>query len=272
MIIDKNKRIKIKIFRNSDVAGIWVASHFDRYINENKFPVLGFAPNESSPLIYKYLKKFSQEGTDWSRVQSFIVNEFIGLPKNHSQLIRTQMMENLFNGVNIKEKNVYSLNASAPNLAKESSRFDNLISSKGGIDLQYLPLGKNGHLAFNEPGSSFFDLTHIAKLDEITQETFIKFNQFSSYSDIPTSAITAGINTIMKIKEVVVVSLGQEMAQATWGMLEGPMNSDVPASAMQKHRNVIFVLDRESASKLDLSKFEVDDLTNYLKDYQNNEW
>lgn len=254
---------EIILFKNADMASIWVANYFDEYIKNNPKSVLGFATGVSPLLTYKLLKKYSKEGTNWEGITAFNLDEFIGVPIDHPESFRSQMMKNLFNGVNIKKENIFLPNGLSDNPKKEAKTYEKLIKSKGGIDLQYISLGANGHMAYNEPGTSLKTLTHVAKLEDFTRKVLVEQKKFSSLDETPVSAITVGVKTIMKFKGMIMVALGDSKAEPTKKMLEGPITSDIPSSALQKHKNTVFVLDEASSKLLDLSKFDVEDMRDY---------
>ena len=254
---------KIILFKNSEMASTWVANYFNDYIKKNPKAVLGFATGVSPLLTYKLLQKYSKEGTNWEGITSFNLDEFIGVPVEHPESFKAQMMNNLFNGVNIKKENILLPNGLAEDPKTEANKYEKLIKSKGGIDLQYISLGANGHMAYNEPGTSLDTLTHVAELEDFTRKVLVEQKKFPTYDETPKNAITVGVKTIMKFKEMIMVSLGESKAEPTKKMLEGPITSDIPSSALQKHKNTVFVLDEAASKLLDLSKFEVEDLRDY---------
>ncbi len=257
------KKNKIYLFKDADIASTWVANYFNDYIKKKPNAVLGFATGVSPLLTYKLLQKFSKNGTSWEGITSFNLDEFIGVPIDHPESFRSQMMNNLFKGVNIKPENILLPDGLSENPEEEANKYEKLIKSKGGIDLQYISLGANGHMAYNEPGTSLKTLTHIATLEDFTRKVLVEQKKFPSYEETPDRAITVGVKTIMNFKEMIMVALGESKAIPTQKMLEGPITSDIPSSALQKHKNTIFVLDEAAAKLLDLSKFEVTDLKDY---------
>ena len=266
------RKIRIGLFKDEDLASIWIANYFDRFIKENPRSSIGITTEFSSSITTcKLLKKYAQEGTDWSKITFFGIQEFIGLPQIHPGSFRSQITTHLLDGTNIKNKNIHFPNGFAKNLGKESTNYEESIDAKGGIDLQYLSLGLNGSVACTEPGTSLFDHTHMTLLDEVTRETLVKEEKFGSYNETPSRAITVGMQTIMKFKEVLMVSLGKDKAKITKSMLEDNINSDVPSSLLREHRNVLFILDEASAKKINLDNFEVKDFRGYLDDLNKEE-
>ncbi len=251
---------KIILFKDAEKASIWVADYFDKYINENPNAVLGFATGTSPLLTYKLLQEKSQQGTSWENIKSFNLDEFIGVPVEHPESFRSQMNNNLFQGVNIKEENIFLPDGLVINPEEEAIRYENKINELGGIDLQYISLGANGHMAYNEPGTPLDSLTHVATIADFTRNVLVEQNKFNSFDETPNTAITVGVKTIMNFKENVMVALGESKAEPAKKMLEGPIVSDIPSSALQEHPNTTFILDEAAAKLLDLSKHQVIDM------------
>ncbi len=251
---------KIYLFKDATKASVWVADYFDTYIKNNPNAILGFATGTSPLLTYKLLQEKSAAGTDWSNIKSFNLDEFIGVPIGHPESFRSQMQNNLFKGVNIKPENIFLPDGLVTDLEAEAKRYENQINELGGIDLQYISLGANGHMAYNEPGTELDTLTHVAEIADFTRNILVEQNKFASFDETPNSAITVGVQTIMNFKENVMVAVGESKAEPAKKMLEGPITSEIPSSALQNHPNTIFVLDEAAASLLDLSKHEVIDL------------
>lgn len=255
--------MKLLLFKNAERASYWVAEYFDKFIQEKPDAVLGFATGTSPILTYKLLQDYCSNGTSWENITAFNLDEFIGVPVEHPESFRSQMTNNLYKGVNIKEENIHLPDGLVSDPLAEADRYEALIESKGGIDLQYISLGANGHMAYNEPGTSLDTLSHVAELDSFTREVLVEQGKFPTYEETPSSAITVGVQTIMKFKELIMVAVGESKAEPAKKMLEGPITSDIPSSALQNHKNAIFVLDEEAAKLLDLSKYDLVDMKEY---------
>ena len=254
---------RILLFKNAERASYWVAEYFDKYIQNNPKSVIGFVTGTTPLLTYKLLQDYCKKGTSWKKVTSFNLSEIIGIPYDYPETFRLQMYENLFKGLDIKRENMFYPDVFAKDLKKEADRYENFIQEKGNIDLQYLTLGTNGSIAKNEPGTPFDLLSHITKLSTHTRTTFVEQGKFPTIEETPKIAITVGIQTIMEFKEIVMVAVGPLKTSPVKKMLEGPITPVFPASSLQNHENVIFVLDVISASKLDLSKYNFIDMHNY---------
>jgi glucosamine-6-phosphate deaminase len=161
------------------------------------------------------------------------------------------MRDNLFSGINVQEKNINIPNCQARDSKAEAQRYEDLIRSIGGIDFQYISLGVNGHMAYNEPGTSLKSTTHVAKLTPETIVDMVNKGKFSTPEESPKYAITMGVETLVKYtKKVIMVSYGQHKAGVTRIMIEETPNIEVTASALQNHPDCTYILDAGAASKL----------------------
>ncbi len=194
------------------------------------------------------IRMHKEEGLDFSRVITFNLDEYIVLPPTHPQSYRYFMDENLFRHVNIKIENTYVPDGLSADLEKTCQEFEEAIKASGGIDLQLLGIGANGHIAFNEPGSPFDSRTRVVNLSERTIKDNARF--FKSIEEVPRQALSMGMETIMEVKKIILLASGVGKAEAVAKSVEGPITTDVPASILQRHSNCIFILDEEVASKL----------------------
>jgi len=211
--------------------------------------VLGLATGGTPVGCYQELiRMHKEEGLDFSRVITFNLDEYIGLPPTHPQSYRYFMDENLFRHVNIKIENTYVPDGLSADLQRTCKEFEELIKRAGGIDLQLLGIGANGHIAFNESGSSFDSRTMVVNLSERTIKDNARF--FKSIEEVPRQALSMGMETIMEVRKIILLASGVGKAEAVAKSVEGPITTDVPASILQRHPNCIFILDEEAASKL----------------------
>lgn len=211
--------------------------------------VLGLATGGTPVGCYQELiRMHKEEGLDFSRVITFNLDEYIGLPPTHPQSYRYFMDENLFRHVNIKIENTYVPDGLSADLQRTCKEFEELIKRAGGIDLQLLGIGANGHIAFNEPGSSFDSRTMVVNLSKRTIKDNARF--FKSIEEVPRQALSMGMETIMEVRKIILLASGVGKAEAVAKSVEGPITTDVPASILQRHPNCIFILDEEAASKL----------------------
>ncbi len=220
--------------------------------------VLGLATGSTPIPLYKELiRMHKQEGLDFSTVISFNLDEYVGLSPDHDQSYRYFMNENLFKHININPKLTHVPDGTITDLdqiAAYCERYEEMIDDVGGMDYQVLGIGGNGHIGFNEPGSSLGSLTRIKTLTVQTRKDNARF--FKSMDEVPRYAITMGIGTTMKVRKVVLLANGESKADAVKAAMEGPVTSMCPASALQLHRFATFVIDEAAASKLTLETCE----------------
>lgn len=202
--------------------------------------VLGLATGSTPIGTYKELVEWHKQGDlDFSKVKSVNLDEYCGLSPLNEQSYRYFMDSNLFNFVNINKENTYVPNGLATDLEEECKNYDELIQSLGGVDVQILGIGLNGHIGFNEPDSFFEASTHVVDLDQSTIEANARF--FSSIDEVPRQAITMGIKTIMKAKKIILVASGANKKEIIEKAIYGPVTPEVPGSILQFHPDVTVV-------------------------------
>lgn len=209
--------------------------------------VLGLATGSTPVGTYKNLIHWYEKGDlDFSGVTSVNLDEYKGLSSDHDQSYRYFMNNNLFNHINIKKENTYVPDGMEPDAAKACADYDAVIENCGGVDLQLLGLGHNGHIGFNEPCDTFEKGTHCVDLAESTISANARF--FASADMVPRQAYTMGIQTIMRAKKILVVASGKDKAEIIKKAFFGPITPQVPASVLQLHTDVILVGDEASLS------------------------
>ncbi len=202
--------------------------------------VLGLATGSTPVGTYKQLIEWYNKGDiDFSKATTVNLDEYCGLTPESTQSYRYFMNHNLFYHINIDIKNTYVPNGLAKDYEEECRRYDNLISELGGIDLQLLGIGRNGHIGFNEPDVSFEKTTHIVELDESTIEANARF--FETIEQVPRKAITMGIKSIMQAKKILLIANGPDKKDILEKALHGPVTPDVPASILQFHPDLTVV-------------------------------
>ena len=212
--------------------------------------ILGLATGSSPIGTYKELIKRCEEGDlDFSQVKSVNLDECKGLPRDNDQSYYYFMNHNLFDHINIDKANTHVPNGMEPDAEKECANYEELIKSLGGVDLQLLGLGHNGHIGFNEPAEEFDKVTHCVDLQESTIEANKRF--FESADDVPRQAYTMGIGTIMSAKKIVVVVSGEDKADIVKRAFSGPVTPSVPASILQMHPDVTVICDAAAYSKVE---------------------
>ena len=218
-------------------------------LNSKPNAVLGLATGSSPLGLYRELVRMHQdEGLDFSQVTTFNLDEYVGLSKNHPQSYHYFMHDNLFRHINISPQNIYIPSGTTDNYQAFCDWYEKRIVECGGIDLQLLGIGTDGHIAFNEPSSSLGSRTRIKTLAKSTIDDNARF--FEQPDDVPIYAITMGVGTILEAREIVLVANGINKAQAVAQAVEGPVTSMITASALQMHESVQVYLDRDAASQL----------------------
>lgn len=204
--------------------------------------VLGLATGSTPIGTYEELiRRYEQGDLDFSKVHSINLDEYRGLSPENDQSYRYFMNTHLFDKINIDKKNTYVPDGLEPDKEKACRDYEEIIRVHGGVDLQVLGLGHNGHIGFNEPGSVFEKETHCVTLSETTREANARF--FSSMDEVPTEAYTMGIGSIMQAKKIIVIVTGEGKREIVKKAFQGPITPDVQASVLQLHNDVILVGD-----------------------------
>ncbi len=207
--------------------------------------VLGLATGSTPLGVYSQLIEwYKKDDIDFSKVHSVNLDEYCGLSTEHEQSYRNYMNTNFFSQVNIPIENTNVPNGLAKDIDAECRRYDNVISSLGGIDLQLLGIGHTGHIGFNEPDDDFDKTTHCVKLKQKTIDANARF--FDNAADVPQYAITMGIKAIMQAKKILLVANGASKAEILCRSLFGPITPEVPASILQLHNDLTVVADEEA--------------------------
>ena len=213
--------------------------------------VLGLATGSSPLGTYKQLiDGYNNGDLDFSKVKSVNLDEYKGLTKDNDQSYYYFMYNNLFKHINIDVNNTNVPDGTELDSEKECARYNAVIESMGGVDLQLLGIGRNGHIGFNEPDEEFVKLTHCVDLQESTIEANKRF--FASADDVPKQAYTMGIQTIMNAKNILLIASGEDKAEAIKNALFGPITPHCPASILQLHKNVYVVADEAALSLCNL--------------------
>ncbi|WP_085993715.1 glucosamine-6-phosphate deaminase [Oceanobacillus senegalensis] len=212
-------------------------------------PVLGLATGSTPEGLYHRL---IEKKVSFRNVVTFNLDEYVGLDRKNPNSYYYYMNDKLFNHVDIEMDKVHVPNGSATNLEKECHDYEEAIREAGQIDVQVLGIGVNGHIGFNEPGTAFTSRTHIVELDVSTRQANSRF--FDSMEEVPTKAITMGIDSIMDSKEILLLISGHSKAHAVARLLEGEINEDFPASVLRRHKNVTIVVDEAAMSEVKENK------------------
>lgn len=236
------------VFTSPQALAQHLSSILVQRVKENPNIVLGLATGSTMEPVYgNFVQKIRQDNIDLSKVRSFNLDEYIGLPPEHAQSYHFFMNKNLFSLVNLKPEQLHLPSGSKENIESECKSYSEKIS-KTGIDFQLLGIGTNGHIGFNEPGTPFDSLTHIIKLSEKTRQDNGRF--FNDINEVPTHAITMGMADIMSAKEIALVITGKHKAQTVLDLYNSPVTEEMPASMLKKHKNTHFLIDEDAASLL----------------------
>jgi glucosamine-6-phosphate deaminase len=223
-------------------------------LRKNPRLVLGLASGNTMESVYARLVQMHREGgLDFSSCRTFNLDEYVGLPVNHANSYRHYMNQHVFLHVNIHLPNTHLPNGMAEDLTAECVEYEKLIAEHGGIDLQLLGIGQNGHLGFNEPLSSFRSRTRVTVLSRVTRMQ--NGPLFSRPESVPKRAITMGVGTILDCRRGLVLATGAEKASIVAKAVEGPITSMISATALQLHENCTFILDEAAAGKLKESEY-----------------
>jgi glucosamine-6-phosphate deaminase len=242
-------KVKVIVCQDKQEVARVVADIFAQEIRKKPNIVLGLATGGTPVGMYQELIRMHKEKSlDFSQANSFNLDEYVGLSTEHPQSYRYFMNDNLFNHVNINKSNTHVPDGKAKDFKLGCQKYEDDIKKAGGIDLQLLGIGSNGHIAFNEPGSPGDSRTRVVDLKESTIKDNARF--FKDESEVPKKAVTMGIGTILEAKKIVLLATGSNKVEAVVGALKGKEDIDLPASFLQKHPDCIFVIDKDSAAGL----------------------
>ena len=245
----------------------WAANYVASRINEAKptpeKPFVLGCPTGSSPLgMYRKLIELNKAGkVSFQNVVTFNMDEYVNLPEEHPESYHSFMWNNFFSHIDIKPENVNILNGNAEDLEKECAEYEERIKAAGGIDLFMGGVGPDGHIAFNEPGSS---LTSLTRMKTLTQDTIIANSRFfdDDVNKVPKTALTVGVGTVMAARSVMIIVNGYKKARALQQAVEGGVSHMCTLSALQMHRKAIIVCDDEATMELKVSTYR------YFKDIE----
>ncbi|NLF24238.1 MAG: glucosamine-6-phosphate deaminase [Deltaproteobacteria bacterium] len=240
--------MEIIIQENAERAARMTAKLIADAVREKPTLVLGLATGGTMEKVYEFLAEFhAKDSLDFSRVVTFNLDEYVGLPAEDPRSYRYYMEEHLFRHVNIKPENTHLPDGTASDLKSECQRYEELIKSSGGVDLQLLGVGRSGHIGFNEPLSALRSRTRATTLSPVT----IEQNQiYFGESAMPSRAITVGVGTILESRRCLMLALGKQKAAVVAKALEGPISSMISASALQLHPHCTVIVDEEAAADL----------------------
>ena len=239
--------MKVRTFSSPRTAARALARHIARRVSLNPRLVLGLPTGRTSIPLYDELVALSRaRAIDFSRVTTFNLDEFLGLPADDPRSYHAFMRQHLFDHVNLSPRRTHLLNGAARDVSVECARFERAIARAGGIDFMVLGLGGNGHIGFNEPNRSLVTRTHRTHLSESTRRANAFL--FGHRHSVPREALSMGMGTILSARRIVLLVAGRSKARAVQRVLSGPLTTRVPASFLQLHRDVDVWLDEAAAS------------------------
>ena len=241
--------MNVLVYDNEEQIGIAAGNYMCDQVLAKPNSVLGLATGSTPLKPYGHMIKLYEAGAvDFSKVTTFNLDEYCKLDVNDVNSYHRFMHDNLFDHINIPEENINFLNGNAENLEEECKAYEERIKKSGGIDIQLLGIGSNGHIAFNEPSDSFQRWSHVVALKESTIKDNSRF--FKSIEEVPTHAVTMGIGSIMQAKRILIIAIGENKAKAIKQLIDGNVTSQCPASVLQFHTDVTLMLDKGAASLL----------------------
>lgn len=247
--------MKVLVFKSEHDVDNYVGKYLTKHIQEHQTSTIGFATGSTPLGIYNYLIDSYQKGeVDFSNVVAFNLDEYAGIEKDHPRSFATAMKNHLFSKINIKDSNIHALDGNVKDLEAECQRYEQEITLNP-IDIQILGIGMDGHIAYNEPGTSFDSKCHVVDLHQESIVSSLNYG-FKCVEDVPKQGVSQGIKTIMKAKELVMIAKGEKKAKLVERMLNGPVCEAFPSSIIQCHDNVIVVLDEQAAKYLQEEDYE----------------
>lgn len=239
--------MNVLIYESEEQIGIAAGNYMCGQVLQKPNSVLGLATGSTPLKPYRQMIELYKKGVvDFSKVTTFNLDEYVNLDVNDKNSYHSFMHENLFDHINIPEENINFLDGNAEDPEEECRRYEEKIKAAGGIDIQLLGIGSNGHIAFNEPADCFQRWSHVVTLKESTVKDNSRF--FKSIDEVPTQAVTMGIGSIMQAKKILIIAIGENKAKAIKQLIDGNVTPMCPASVLQFHTDVTLMLDKAAAS------------------------
>ncbi len=246
--------MEIIILPDATTGGAYAARMIEKLVRNKPKAVLGLATGSTPIPVYQNLiQKHQEENLDFSQVTTFNLDEYLGLDPSHPASYHSFMREHLFSKLNIPQSQIHIPDGLAPDIEAHCAAYEAAIVKAGGIDLQLLGIGGEGHIGFNEPSSSLTSRTRVKTLIPRTREDNKRF--FKPEEAVPHHVLTMGIGTIMEARTILLLAFGDGKAEAIARSLEGPLTARIPASILQMHPKTIVLLDEGSASKLEMKDY-----------------
>ncbi|WP_426516172.1 glucosamine-6-phosphate deaminase [Diaminobutyricibacter sp. McL0618] len=240
---------EVVVVEDQDAAGELAARSIVQLIRSTPDAVLGLATGSTPLPLYRALAAtVASDGVDVSRVRGFALDEYVGLPAGHPESYRSVITREVVEPLGLDPQRIHVPNGSLEGIEHAGADYERAIVAAGGVDVQILGIGTDGHLGFNEPGSSFASLTRVKTLTEQTRRDNARF--FASESDVPVHCITQGLGTILRARHLILLAFGAGKADAVAGAVEGPVSASNPGSAIQLHPHATVLVDGAAAANL----------------------
>ncbi|PKQ25596.1 MAG: glucosamine-6-phosphate deaminase [Actinobacteria bacterium HGW-Actinobacteria-4] len=239
---------EVVVVDDAEAAGSLVARHIAARLEQQPALVLGVATGSTPLPVYAALADLANQGLDLSSVTALALDEYVGLPQAHPQSYRSVVTREVVEPLGLDPAKVHVPDGDPAQIETAGERFEQRIVDSGGVDVQILGIGTGGHIAFNEPGSSFGSLTRVKTLTEQTRRDNARF--FDSVDDVPIHSVTQGLGTILRARHLILLAFGESKAAALAASVEGPVTASMPGSAIQLHHHVTVVVDHAAASEL----------------------
>jgi glucosamine-6-phosphate deaminase len=246
--------MEVVINPTAEQAAALAADAIEQLLRRRPDAVLGLATGSSPLNIYAELgRRVAQGSVSFARARAFLLDEYVGLPADHPQRYRNVIRRDFVDKVDIDPAQVFGPDGLAEDLPGACAAYEQALAEAGGVDLQILGIGTDGHIGFNEPGSSLASRTRIKTLTSQTRRDNARF--FDDLEDVPQHCLTQGIGTILSARHAVLVASGRGKAEAVHQLVEGPVSALWPATALQLHPHVTVLLDGAAASRLQLASY-----------------
>jgi glucosamine-6-phosphate deaminase len=247
--------MEVVLLPSAEEAADVLADAVEALVRRKPDAVLGLATGSSPGLTYRALvaRHRAGSGPSYAQVRTFLLDEYVGLPPEHEQSYRATIDRELTGHLDIDPANVHAPEGAAADLAEAGRRYDAAIAAASGVDLQVLGIGTDGHLAFNEPGSSLSSRTRLKTLTARTREDNARF--FGGPDEVPRHVLTQGLGTILQARHLVLVASGEGKAAAVAAAVEGPLTASCPASVLQLHAHATALLDDAAGAQLQRSDY-----------------
>jgi len=239
---------EILIRTTSDEGGAVAADIIASVIRSKPDAVLGLATGSTPLTVYTALAAQVSAGLDVSEVRGFALDEYIGLPVGHPESYRAVIEREVIKPLGLNPAAIRTPDATPDLLATAGDRYETAIREAGGVDVQILGIGSDGHIGFNEPGSSLGSLTRVKTLSQQTRQDNARF--FDNLEQVPLHCLTQGVGTILRARHLILLAFGEQKADALAAAVEGPLSAEVPGSAIQLHPHVTVIVDEAAASRL----------------------